>query len=120
MAGRISNYEATQLWAPFVDVLAEHHIDLRAEDIRCACGHRPRSRPDFARHQVAQLVLTGALPPGYELQWALVRAGATEPEPMSYPDAMRENNRHQPNQARLVCRSIFPPGPWIEDIRSTP
>lgn len=119
MGTNFSALEATQNWLAFVDILSEHHFDARAEFTQCACGTTVRSRREFAQHQVIQLVLAGVLPRTYELQWALIRNGGP-PLVMPFSKVIREVNRRPIGTARSACRSIYPPGPWIEDLRSQP
>lgn len=119
MGERFSALEATHTWSAFVDVLAQHHIDLQASTPRCACGTPVTSRKGFAKHQVIQLVFEGVLPRSYELEWGVVRAGEQEPTPLPFEQVLREINRPSA-PARSVCRSVYPPGPWLEDLGSLP
>lgn len=118
MRQRFSALEATHMWVAFVDVLTQHHYDVSADVPRCACGFKVSTRQSFAQHQVTQLVFEGVLPRTYELEWGIVRPGGLEPEPLSFEQVLREVNRT--SNIRSACRSVCPPGPWLEDLRSLP
>lgn len=119
MGQKFSALEATHMWSAFVDVLAHHHFDIAADTPRCACGCKVANRRDFAQHQVAQLVFEGVLPRTYELEWGVVRAGEQEPVTLPFEQVLREIN-HATSPARSVCRSTYPPGPWLEDLGNLP
>lgn len=119
MEQRFSALEATHMWNAYVDVLAQHHFDITAPTPRCACGFKVTTRRDFAQHQVAQLVFEGVLPRTYTLEWGVIRAGENEPVSLPFEQVLREINQTS-TPARSVCRSIYPPGPWLEDLRSLP
>lgn len=111
----VSITQATQMWAPLIDVLARHHFNPHTDYPSCACGARVRNRHDFARHQVAQLAIDGALPTTTLTEWAVHYAGNQEPTVMPYDQALKESNRRG-TDAQIVCRTTYPPGEWIEDL----
>ncbi len=108
----------THMWVAFTDVLTQHHYDITATVPCCACGVPFTSRRSFAQHQVAQLVFEGVLPSSYTLEWGVVRPGVDEPFPLPFAEVLREID--QASTSRSTCRSIYPPGPWLEDLRSLP
>lgn len=117
MSPQLSSTEATRMWAPFIDVLAEHHFDAQANLPSCRCGARVHSRHGLARHQLAQLIFAGALPTQSVTEWAVIAPDREEPAPMTFADALRECNRPGSTH-RIACRTSFPPGPGSRTSRT--